>query len=652
MSRSARLLAAILVLFTAFGPALSESPSEVVERARQNLLAAKIDEATAELDALLARPDLENDVRVAALALRAQARAATGKHDAVEEDYRAILGIRPSFSPDPLATSKRALARFETARDALVGILWLDVRPKDATILVDGVAVAPSPEGKVPVLAGERRVRVERRGHDPAELAVTVPPAQTVSVHAELVPNARAVVIRTEPEGVRVLLDDVPVGTTARPAAADPVQRATGPAELLLDAVPAGEHVFVLEKPCYRTVRVREIVSVDVLDSSPRAIGPIPLEVARTTIALAGMTPAAEVRIDGERVPVSDTGGIEACVGERHVEVRAGGRVVWTGRIEVPLADRFELDVSPRPNAVLVGAPRWPAALAASERAFSTRAILEIPEGSDLTESGGWARTTLPPDTDLAIAVIPHDGAAGGERWVLFSPLLKRTVRLAAPPEPARPRLTIPSAGLSVVDDAGEVVVAALRDGGGGAVAAVRPGERVLSVDGRAVASARAFHDSVLAADPGGTSSLRVALPGAPPRDVTVALAPSPLVGAFPEEAAGRAIHAAWCASIGAAGGPDAPAARTDLGLLLEAEGLGAVALDAWRRAAWPARSGVGAGTVDYLAGRVLADAGREEEAREALRRAAAAAAQFGNDDGPEIAPAAADRLADLGVAR
>jgi hypothetical protein len=64
----------------------------------------------------------------------------------------------------------------------------------------------------------------------------------------------------------------------------------------------------------------------------------------------------------------------------------------------------------------------------------------------------------------------------------------------------------------------------------------------------------------------------------------------------------------------------------------------------------WPERAGIGAGTVQYYSGRALERMGREDAAVEAYRAAAASAATTGTDGGPAIAPAARDRLADLGV--
>jgi hypothetical protein len=70
-----------------------------------------------------------------------------------------------------------------------------------------------------------------------------------------------------------------------------------------------------------------------------------------------------------------------------------------------------------------------------------------------------------------------------------------------------------------------------------------------------------------------------------------------------------------------------------------------------WRRVRWAARPGVGDGTVSYYTARELETVSREEEARVAYGRASRTAATAFTDDGPRVAPAAADHLADLGVA-
>ena len=93
-----------------------------------------------------------------------------------------------------------------------------------------------------------------------------------------------------------------------------------------------------------------------------------------------------------------------------------------------------------------------------------------------------------------------------------------------------------------------------------------------------------------------------------------------------------------------------AASALANLALLLSAYGQHDRALETWRRVDWGERRGIGAGTAQYYLARELEMLGREKEAIEAYRRAAASSATTFDDHGPAIRPAALDRLADLGI--
>jgi tetratricopeptide (TPR) repeat protein len=627
--------------------------AEALAEVRADLQEARLDRAIAALDVLAARTDLSDSQRIETLALRAQAREATGALDGVEEDYRRILAIEPGFEPDPASTGKRARERFEKARAAVVGTLEIAVDPADAATLVDGRPLVPGPDGRARVRAGSRVVRVERKGFDPAEIAVEVPPGGSAPLRVDLVPNARTLVVRTEPEGVEVSIDEIVVGTTSRPDDADPVVRATRPAELVLEAVPAGEHTLTLERPCFRTVRIREVVTVDVLDRSPKLVGSVVLQAARTRLDLREAPPVGELRVDGERaadLPSKDP--IEVCAGERRIEVRSGGRTIWAETVDVPIGDPLTLEVRPRPNAVLVGADRWPADLAALDGAWSTIVAVEAPAGADLTTEEGWARVELPVEADLAVAVLPRKAPAAADRFVLRSPLLGTVAPFGIPPDPSRPRWTRTDLGLQAVDAAdGGLVVVEVRPAGPAFRASIAPGDRVRTISGIAVSDRAVWNRETSALPVGGQAAVELVRDGAS-RTASVAVEEAFRAGLVPVDPLRRAVHAAWAAAVGAGGGTEAAAAWIDLGVLLEEEGRTAPALAALRRSVWPGRRGIGSGTVDYLVGRVLGALGRDDEAREALARAAAGDARFHDDDGPEVAPAAADRLADLGVSR
>ena len=109
-------------------------------------------------------------------------------------------------------------------------------------------------------------------------------------------------------------------------------------------------------------------------------------------------------------------------------------------------------------------------------------------------------------------------------------------------------------------------------------------------------------------------------------------------------------IRAAW-AVVDASCDPERAAAATaNLALLLSTFQQRQRAVQAWRRADLPERPGIARGTAQYYLGRELQRLGREREAIRALRAAAESDATAFDDGGPRVAPAARDRMADLGV--
>jgi tetratricopeptide (TPR) repeat protein len=179
----------------------------------------------------------------------------------------------------------------------------------------------------------------------------------------------------------------------------------------------------------------------------------------------------------------------------------------------------------------------------------------------------------------------------------------------------------------------------------------VTAGARVVALGGRPVAAVADIEAaSVGFAEGVATEVSLVTANGGAPRAVKIVPVASPLVRA-PEGATTveRAVAAAF-AAVDGAGSADAPAALTTLGALLLGEGQAERAIDVLRRVRFEARPGVGAGTVAYMLGRALESLGRDAEAREAFSKARASDATSISDEGPEVAPAAEDHLADLGV--
>jgi tetratricopeptide (TPR) repeat protein len=648
----AAALLALVVGSGALGASASgESPEIAAMRA--DLEAARFEAVISAASSWLARPDLSQDDLAAALRLRAQARVGLGELPKAEEDWRRLLAIDPEYAPDPLATGRKARERFDKLQAAVVGTVRFVLDPPEAVVTAEGKLLRIPADGTVRLPVGTTRLSVASPGFDGAQIGVDVVAGRVTPVEVRLVPNARKVVVRTDPEGVEVWFDGNRLGTTRRDAASGATP--AGIAALELDPLPIGEYVLELRKECYRTTRLNVLVNVDVLDRSPIQMAPVLLGPARAAVTFAGGTPGAEILWGGESVATLPTEGpVALCAGSKLLEARASGRAVWRGSIEIPEEGALEVDVAPRPNAAIFGAERWPAELEPLSRSFGWMAGLPLPERADLATPGGWESVVLPPDTDLAVAIVASGApVATSPRVYVFSPWLGTVTQVTQPPDRiARPAWSKPLLGWRLVDaGAAAPMVADVVAGGPAARAGVTAGERVVAIGGRSVAAVVDVEAAAVESNAGvATEVALVAAGGGAPRSVKIVPVASPLVrepeGATTVE---RAVAAAF-AAVDGAGSADAPAALATLGAILLREGQAGRAIDVLRRVRFDGRPGVGDGTVAYMLGRALEFLGRDEEAREAFSKARASNATAVSDEGPEVGPAAADHLADLGV--
>src|SRR5262249_18841467 len=116
---------------------------------------------------------------------------------------------------------------------------------------------------------------------------------------------------------------------------------------------------------------------------------------------------------------------LRICPGRVDVEVRLRERAIWGVDAEVEVDGEASLEVAPRPNAVLLGAKEWPAALEAVGSSVNVRSGLPAPEGSDLSNASAWEGVAIPPNTDLAVAALPPGHGGTSPRWFFYSPILK-----------------------------------------------------------------------------------------------------------------------------------------------------------------------------------------------------------------------------------
>lgn len=657
------LLAAWLVLggVAAFGTQEAETtvpdPPDYaahLDTIREDLVQLRIERALAEIDRLLQEPDLPPSQRTDAWVLRAQAHVAVGELDAAAADFAEILRLRPSYRPEASLMTPAATKRFDKARAGLVGDLRMNLTPQGASVMVDGEPVLPTAAGVVAALAGTRAVRVEHPGYDAWEQELEISAGGEDLLEISLIPNARTVVVRTDVEGVTVRIDGTEIGTTTALSASSGRTGGNTLSAAIIENVPLGDHVFEFRKPCYKPVRRSEVLTIDVMNPVPLDLPTIRMQPARARIVIAGEPRGAGVFVDGERVgdvPLEDTA---VCPGKRVLEIRRDDAVLFRTVPTLLDGDVHRVEVRPRPNVMLVGIDRWPGGFDALASRVNLVGTVDVPQGARLDDAREWSRVDLPRGVHLAVAALPPSEAGGAPRHYVYSPRLQVVEAVHSLPEPVgRIPWEIGVVGFEVADGraSGPATVVSVTPGGPAAAAGLQVGESIAEVASRPIGNAAAVRTALASATDESSVALVVVARDGARRDVTVPTAKSPYVPAADERPLVRVLLAAWAEQYAIAFPSRAAAPQANLAVLLSMAGRDRQAADLWRRVRWGARSGVSEGTSAYHLGCVLERLGREDEAIEAFRRAAASGATAFRDDGPPVAPAAVDHLADLGVA-
>jgi hypothetical protein len=380
------------------------------------------------------------------------------------------------------------------------------------------------------------------------------------------------------------------------------------------------------------------------------------VRLARTssTLIVRGEPSGAEVLIDGRPVGWLSPVEIDVCPGLRRIDVRRGGRLLWGASVEAPEGREVPVAVSPRPNLVLAGDDAKAAELGDGPLPFNVREDDARPSSRRVTEPEGWSRIDYASDVDLVLAVVPGTTRGMPKRWYLYSPVLRIVVAVRpADFERAlreRPRWEEPAWGMGVLDTVSHgALIVETRRGGPAWSAGLRAGDRVVEVGGRAVERAREVRATLAAASTTAPIGIRWIAADGETRQAELRGVASPRLAPVHEPGLDSALRAAWAAADAHGESRTASAALANLALMFSAFGRHEAAAEAWSRVSWDGRSGVGDGTRHYFLGRELEALGRETAAIDAYRRAAASDSTAFHDDGPRVAPAAADRLADLG---
>ena len=244
-----------------------------------------------------------HEVLIEGLSYRAEAQFNLGETTAAADDLRRVVELNPAFQLDANQVSSRLLELFDGVYSEMVGVLNLEVFPREAVTLVDAEPVDAS-LGPISLLAGPHTVVVQRPGFAEVREEVEIEPSVQAELSVFLERSSAVLYIFTRPAGVLVSVDSEPVGeTTGAASAGAPFPGFPGAPRqefseaLVLPGLARGSHEIELTIEGYRGGR-RE-VSVPGLDDYELAFL---LEPARGWVLLEGLPDEVTVSVDGTEV--------------------------------------------------------------------------------------------------------------------------------------------------------------------------------------------------------------------------------------------------------------------------------------------------------------------------------------------------------------
>jgi len=644
----------------------------------------KYDEAVPLFDRLIqamtAGPDVQKpDLLVQAYELRARARFALGDSTGAEQDFSALLALKPEFKLGS-GVSPRVITVLDNVRRLTVGQLSLQVTPPgEITISGRRYTVAGVPL-VVDIKSGEHVVNATRPNYTPFEQKVTVNPGEVAVLAIALERVSSTVSVITTPEDVEVLIDDVSKGRTGKGATPGVS------APLAITDVPLGPHRLRLKRECYVDFEMAVTVGAEDVQTEP-----LQLTQAVSTVTIKGADKDSTLVIDGQ-VHGPIIGDVTVCAGTRVLEVRsARGRFVE--RREWKAGETVSLAADMRSAVPIViantGTGSTPDQLrSALERALapSKRVMVFAPVAAELeaamkqenvpadwlnpSPAEGAARLSKEVIRDIgrrlsarlgvqgvAAATVGADtysvtmlilAAGSGEPDVLTLSLADtasqgRAVDRLSAPVPPLVRASLESSFIDVAGVQGAVVVRA------GPASGLAAGDVVTSAGGKPVTSVAELR-AVLASLNGSTATIPVEAKGGPAAAVKkVSSAVTMVVDTLPVRdpaiLANRALFDLQDASLSTPAGVQKTAASIGLAIVQMRLGNWEDALAALKDVQLPDGPGVSAGTVAYLNGLALEGLGRTTDAQAAFTKASALPQARLWFEGPLVAPLAKAKL-------
>lgn len=621
---------------------------------------------------------LNIDMLAQAYELRATAHFALGETAEAEQDFAALLSVRPEHR---LAenTSSRVLSVFDAVRLLTVGQVAVSMSPP-GNIQIDRRTYPVPAEGVILDLqAGDHQLTVTRSGFAPVSQSLTVTAGESRDLVLTLERVSANLEVQTTTSGVEVLLDGQPRGMTASTGG--------GVATLMLNDLPLGSHRLSLRRDCFVTAERTISLVADDLRTDP-------IELERATAAVQVQTSAqgALMFVDGQpNGPAPGT--LTVCEGAHVIEVRGPtGRFVDRREWRAGGSETLEATLRSAFAIVAVSGDGAEAVLnqlksdVARVLGPASGVLVYEPVAAELQAAmqaenipAGWlegavtrADTALPRDVlrDFGRRLAARLGVqgfaavvAGAERFQVSVGLQalgsgepevlsfstadqasQRAVldRLANP----LPPITRPSIESSVIDVAGLAGPVVVRVGGVGEAAGLATGDVITGVNGTAVASVGEFRTALGAMD--GTSAVALDVTGsgaARQVSVTPALAAEVLPLRDSSLLYNLALLKLQELTQTAVSPAERAAAHVNLAIVLLRLGSWDEALQSLGQARLGDGPGVSAGTVAYLRGLALDGAGRGAEAQAAFKEAASAPQARLGSQGPLVSPLARLRL-------